>query len=191
MKTHRIGYIRVSSVSQNTERQLAEVALDTTFTDKVSGKDTNRPELTRCLAHLRKGDILHVHSIDRLARNLKDLQTLVETLTTKGVSIQFHKEHLLFEANTTNPMQTLMFQMLGAFAEFERTLTRERQREGIAAAKARGQKLGAPAKLTSKQMAEIQDLVKSIGADKSKIAKDFGISRPTLYKIIAMDEIPA
>jgi DNA invertase Pin-like site-specific DNA recombinase len=191
MKTLHIGYIRVSSVSQNAERQLADVAMDITFTDKVSGKDTNRPELTRCLAHLRKSDVLHVHSIDRLARNLKDLQRLIETLTSKGVSLQFHKEHLRFEANTTNPMQTLMFQILGAFAEFECTLTRERQRKGNAAAQARGQKLGAPAKLAPHQMAEIQDLVKSIGADKSKIANDFGISRPTLYKIIAMDKIPA
>ena len=187
MKTHHIGYIRVSSVGQNTERQLADVVLDTTFTDKQSGKDTNRPELTRCLAHLRKDDVLHFHSIYRLARNLKDLQTIVETLTRKGVSVQFHKENLVFEASTTNPMQTLMFQMLGAFAEFERTLTRERQKEGIAAAQARGQKLGAPPKLSSAQMAEIQDLVKSIGADKSAIARRFGISRPTLYKIIASE----
>ncbi len=191
MKTHHIGYIRVSSVSQNTERQLVDVVLDTTFTDKISGKDTNRPELTRCLEHLRKGDVLHVHSIDRLARNLKDLQTIVETLTGKGVSVQFHKEHLTFEASTTNPMQTLMFQMLGAFAEFERTLTRERQREGITAAQARGQKLGAPSKLSLSQVAEIQDMAKSIGADKSKIAKQFGISRPTLYKIIAIEAVQA
>ncbi len=184
MKGHDIGYIRVSSVGQNTERQLIDVNLDLTFTDKASGKDTDRPELTRCLNHLRKGDILHVHSIDRLARNLKDLQTIVESLTQKGVSVNFHKEHLVFESNTS-PMHTLMFQMLGAFAEFERTLTRERQREGIETAKARGQKLGAPSKLTSEQISAIKQKADSPGADKSAIAKEFGISRPTLYKIIA------
>ena len=188
MKGQHVGYIRVSSVGQNTERQLADIELDLSFIDKASGKDTNRPELTRCLAHLRKGDILHVHSIDRLARNLKDLQLLVEQLTSKGVSVHFHKENLIFESNTS-PMHTLMFQMLGAFAEFERTLTRERQREGIEAAKARGQKLGAPAKLTTEQVTELSLAAHKPGADKSAIAKEYGISRPTLYKLIATSNV--
>lgn len=186
MKGQNIGYVRVSSLGQNTERQLVDIniKLDITFTDKASGKDTNRPELTRCLNHLRAGDVLHVHSIDRLARNLKDLQTVVDALTKKGISVNFHKENLVFEASNEAPMHKLMFQMLGAFAEFERTLTRERQREGIAAAKARGQKLGAPSKLSLAQTMEIKERV-STGEDKSKIAIEFGISRPTLYKIIA------
>ena len=184
MKGHNIGYIRVSSGGQNTERQLADIPTDRVFEDKASGKNTDRPELARCLGHLREGDTLHVHSIDRLARNLKDLQTIVETLTKKGVSVNFHKENLIFESSNSSPMHTLMFQMLGAFAEFERTLIKERQREGINAAKARGQKLGAPAKLTAAQVIELKERV-SLGDDKSKIAKEFGISRPTLYKIIA------
>lgn len=163
---------------------MVDVELDKTFTDKASGKDTDRPELTRCLNHLRAGDVLHIHSIDRLARNLKDLQTIVKELTEKGVIVNFHKEHLIFESNTS-PMNTLMFQMLGAFAEFERTLTRERQREGIEAAKARGQKLGAPSKLTDEQIIELRIAVNEKGADKSVIAKQFGVSRPTLYKLIA------
>ena len=184
MKGQNVGYIRVSSISQNTERQLVDVPLDSIFTDKVSGKNIERLELARCLGHLRDGDTLHVHSIDRLARNLKDLQGIVETLTAKGVSVNFHKENLIFEASTTNPMQTLMFQMLGAFAEFERTLIRERQREGIEMAKAQGKKLGPPMKLTAKQSEEVK--VRALaGEDKSKIAREFGISRPTLYKIIA------
>ena len=170
MKGQNIGYVRVSSLGQNTERQLVDVELDAVFTDKASGKDTNRPELTRCLNHLREGDILHIHSIDRLARNLKDLQTIVETLTMKGVSVNFHKEHLVFESNTS-PMHTLMFQMLGAFAEFERTLTRERQREGIDAAKARGQKLGAPSKLTAEQIAEIKVSIAKVKI-KAKLLKN-------------------
>jgi len=190
MKGQNVGYIRVSSTSQNTERQLADVQLDRTFTDKASGKDANRPELSNCLNHLREGDTLHVHSIDRLARNLKDLQTIIEELTNKGVTVEFYKEHLTFSKDVNDPsnpkfaMQTLMLQMLGAFAQFERTLIKERQREGIEAAKAKGKKLGAPTKLTSEQAAQIKARIDQ-GEDKSKVAKEFGISRPTLYKIAA------
>lgn len=183
MKGQSIGYIRVSSISQNTERQLADIDLDRVFTDKVSGKDTNRPELINCLKHLRAGDTLHVHSIDRLARNLKDLQITVEDLTKKGVAVRFHKENLTFEGSNASPMNTLMLQMLGAFAQFERTLIKERQREGIEAAKAKGKKLGAPRKLTKNQVSELKTMA-SNGADKSRMAKEFGISRPTLYKIL-------
>jgi len=186
MKGQNVGYIRVSSISQNTERQLADIQLDSIFTDKASGKNIERPELTRCLGHLREGDTLHVHSIDRLARNLKDLQGIVETLTTKGVSVNFHKENLIFESSNSSPMHTLMFQMLGAFAEFERTLIRERQREGIEMAKAQGKKLGAPNKLTVAQSEEVKALALA-GQDKSKIAREYGISRPTLYKIISLE----
>nr|WP_019868591.1 recombinase family protein [Methylovulum miyakonense] len=184
MKGQNIGYVRVSSTSQNTERQLVGIDLDRTFTDKASGKNTDRPELTRCLSHLREADTLHVHSIDRLARNLKDLQETVEALNKKGVTVKFHKECLTFEGSNDSPMQTLMLQMLGAFAQFERTLIKERQREGIDAARAKGKKLGAPSKLTPETTAQIRDKVAS-GGDKSAIAKEFGISRPTLYKIIA------
>lgn len=184
MKGQNVGYVRVSSTSQNTERQLVDVQLDSTFTDTASGKNRNRPELTRCLNHLREYDVLHVHSIDRLARNLKDLQEIIETLTNKGVTVKFYKEHLVFEASISSPMQTLMLQMLGAFAEFERTLIRERQREGIEAAKAQGKKLGAPPKLTADQIAAIKVSIGK-GEDKSKVAKQFNISRPTLYKLIA------
>lgn len=184
MKGQNVGYIRVSSVSQNTERQLADVALDRVFTEKVSGKDTNRPELANCLNHVRDGDVLHVHSIDRMARNLKDLQNIIEQLTGKGVSVKFYKEHLTFEASAASPMQTLMLQMLGAFAEFERTLIKERQREGIEAAKAQGRKLGAPAKMSAEQAAEIKARIEA-GEEKSAVAKAYGISRPTLYKLLA------
>ncbi len=186
MKGQNIGYIRVSSVDQNTERQLADIGieLDKTFTDKASGKDTNRPELIRCLSHLRDGDTLHIHSIDRLARNLKDLQTTVEELNNEGVTVKFHKENLTFEGSNDSPMQTLMLQMLGAFAQFERTLIMERQREGIAAARAKGKKFGAPSKLTPDQAAEIKMRVTQ-GGNKSEIAKEFGISRQTLYSLMA------
>lgn len=184
MKGHNVGYIRVSSTGQNTDRQLIDVQLDMTFTDKASGKDQHRPELKRCMDHLRIGDVLHVHSIDRLARNLKDLQDIVEALVSKGVTVKFYKEGLTFNAEDSGPMQKLMLQMLGAFAEFERTLIRERQREGIEAAKQAGKQLGAKPKLNAAQVTEVK-LKVSQGADKSQLAKEYGISRPTLYKIIS------
>ena len=182
MKGQNVGYIRVSSVGQNTERQLKDIALDKTFEEKVSGKDANRPALTDCISHLREGDILHIHSIDRLARNLKDLQQIVESLTKKGVTVKFHKENLTFDGNA-NPLQTLMFQMMGAFAEFERVLINERRAEGMALARERGVKMGAPSKLSGEQVQEIKKLVAN-GGDKSAIAKQFGVSRPTLYKML-------
>lgn len=186
MKGQNVGYIRVSSTSQNIDRQLSGVYLDRVFTDKASGKDAKRPELTNCLGHLRDGDVLHVHSIDRLARNLKDLQNIIEKLITKGVAVKFHKENLVFEAATATPMQTLMFQMLGAFAEFERSLIRERQREGIEAARAKGKRFGAPNKTTAKQQAEIKARIDQ-GHEKAKVARDYGISRTTLYKLLTVN----
>ena len=180
--SQQVGYIRVSSIDQNTDRQLVDVQLDKTFTDKLSGKDVNRPELTRCLDHLREGDTLHVHSIDRLARNLLDLQTIVNGLVGKGVAIKFHKENLVFSGEA-NPMQELMLQMMGAFAQFERSLIRERQREGIAAAKAAGKQVGAPSKLNPELVAAILAKCET-NMTKKDIAKEFGISRTTLYEII-------
>lgn len=187
MKGQNIGYQRISSSSQCSDRQLFDVKLDRVFEDVASGKSTvNRPQLDECLLHLREGDILHIHSIDRLARSLKDLENIVSKVNAKGVTIIFHKENLTFHSNlSSSPLQTLMFQMLGAFAQFERTLIKERQKEGIAAAKERGQKLGAPAKLNQTQVMELKILSKEHGVDKSALAKEFGISRPTLYKILA------
>jgi DNA invertase Pin-like site-specific DNA recombinase len=91
---HDVGYVRVSSFSQNTDRQLDEIHLERIFTEKASAKDAQRPVLQECITYLRTGDCLHVHSIDRLARNLMDLQTIVNTLNEKGVSVIFHKENL-------------------------------------------------------------------------------------------------
>lgn len=132
-----VGYVRVSTVDQNTERQLDGLPLDKMFTDKVSGATTERPELQAMLGYVREGDLIHVHSIDRLARSLVDLLALVQDLTAKGVHIQFHKENLLFTGEA-NPTQTLMLSIMGSVAEFERSMIRERQREGISKAKAKG-----------------------------------------------------
>lgn len=180
----KIGYIRVSALDQNTERQLDSLQLDKVFEDKASGKDTKRPHLQACLDYLREGDTLYVHSIDRLARNLEDLQSIVKLLTNKGISIFFVKENLSFQSGEHNPMQTLMFQMLGAFAQFERSLIRERQREGIALAKKEGRQLGRAKALSPEQEAEVR-VRAAQGASKQALAKEYGISRQTLYRIIA------
>src|SRR3954447_9398345 len=137
MAGQRIGYIRVSTLDQQTERQLEGLVLDQTFTDKASGKDTNRPQLEQMLRFARRGDTVVVHSMDRLARNLDDLRRIVHTLTGKGVRIAFVKEQLTFTGEDS-PMASLLLSVMGAFAEFERALIHERQREGIALAKQRG-----------------------------------------------------
>src|SRR4051794_11836885 len=121
MAGQRIGYIRGSTLDQQTERQLDGIALDQTFTDKASGKDANRPQLELMLRFARTGDIVIVHSMDRLARNLDDLRRIVHILTGKGVRIEFVKEHLAFTGEDS-PMANLLLSVMGAFAEFERAL---------------------------------------------------------------------
>jgi DNA invertase Pin-like site-specific DNA recombinase len=178
----RIGYVRVSSLDQNTERQLESVPIDRVFTDKASGKDTRRPELDRALAFVREGDTLVVHSMDRLARNLDDLRRLVQQLTTRGVSVSFIKEGLTFTGEDS-PMATLMLSVMGAFAEFERALIKERQREGITLAKQRGAYRGRKQALSSAQAEDLRRRAAS-GEPKAALARAFGISRDTLYEYL-------
>ncbi len=175
-----VGYIRVSSYSQNTDRQLREIHLDKAFEEKASAKDSKRPQLVACMEWLRDKDVLHVHSIDRLARNLQDLQNIVQTLTDKGVTVVFHKENLTFSGGASDPMKTLMLQMMGAFSEFERSLINERRKEGMAAAKAAGKQIGAKRKLSDEDVIEIKSRLAS-GASKSSLANQYSISRQTLY----------
>jgi DNA invertase Pin-like site-specific DNA recombinase len=182
MSGQRIGYVRVSSFDQNPERQLEQVAVDRLFTDKASGKDTQRPELENLLAFVRDGDTVVVHSMDRLARNLDDLRQIVQKLTKRGVRIQFIKENLTFTGEDS-PMSTLMLSVMGAFAEFERSLIRERQREGIALAKQRGAYRGRKKALSPAQTAELLSRIAS-GEKKSTLAQSFGISRETLYQYV-------
>lgn len=177
----QVGYIRVSTIEQNGDRQLANVSLDKIFEDKASGGNTQRPGLQECLDYLRDGDTLHVHSIDRLARNLPELQEMVSGMVEKGITVVFHRESLLFTPDKANsPCQELMLQMLGAFAQFELSLIRERQAEGIAAAKARGVKFGRPG-----LDGELVDAIKerlAAGMPIAHIAKELGVTRPTVYK---------
>jgi DNA invertase Pin-like site-specific DNA recombinase len=179
----RVGYIRVSSVDQNTARQLDGLDLDKRFEDKASAKDTDRPMLKACLTHLREGDALIVHSMDRLARNLMDLRAIVDDLTTRGIAVEFVKEGLTFTRDA-NSMSKLLLNVMGAFAEFERELIRERQREGIAIARKAGKfSKDRAKKLTSAQVAEIRELI-ATGAKKAGIAQSYGISRETLYQYL-------
>jgi len=182
-KGQHIGYVRVSSVEQNTNRQLEGVELDRTFTDRASGKDTRRPALEELLRFVREGDVVIVHSIDRLARNLPDLRRIVEDLTGRGIQLRFVKENLTFSGDDS-PMSTLLLSVMGAFAEFERALIRERQAEGIAAAKRRGVYKGRKKALSREQAEELKERVRN-GERKSALAKAFRISRETLYRYLA------
>lgn len=179
----RVGYIRVSSIDQNTDRQLDDIDLDKTFTDHCSGKDTDRPQLKAALEHLREGDELVIHSMDRLARNVEDMRRLVRELTSKGITVRFVKETMTFTGDDS-PMNQLMLTLLGAFAEFERSMIRERQREGIVIAKAKGGKYkGRKPTLDASQVIVLQEKV-AAGASKAAVARDFGISRQTLYEYL-------
>lgn len=134
-----MGYIRVSSVDQNTARQLDGIAIDQTFIDKVSGKNTDRPQLRCLLEKVSAGDVVYVHSMDRRALNLQDLLTLVETFNKRGVTVKFKKESIEFGPDKEkNPMSVPLLHLLGVVVQFERSLILERQKEGIAKAKGRG-----------------------------------------------------
>ncbi|GAA6168456.1 recombinase family protein [Sessilibacter corallicola] len=182
MTGQRIGYVRVSSIDQNPGRQLEGVELDRRFIDRASAKDINRPELLNLLSFIREGDILIVHSMDRLARNLIDLRNLIMELTGKGIKIQFVKECLEFSGEDS-PMAMLLLSVMGAFSEFERELLKERQKEGIALAKKRGVYRGRKKKLSDNQVLEIKDRI-ALCESKTSVAKDIGISRETLYQYL-------
>ncbi|NTV48668.1 MAG: recombinase family protein [Geobacteraceae bacterium] len=182
MEGHKIGYIRVSSTGQNKDKQLDGLRFNQTFVDKASGKDINRPALTEMLKFVRKGDHVVVHSLDRIARNLVDLRRIVADLTGRGISIEFVKEKLTFSGENS-PMATLLLSVMGAFAEFERSLIRERQLEGIAIAKQAGAYKGRKREMTDERIAEIRQRVAN-GDKKAVIAREMKISRETLYQYL-------
>lgn len=183
----RIAYKRVSTTDQNTERQLDGLDFMMEFVDKASGKDTNRPQLQALLsAKWPAGTTVVVHSFDRLARSMADLERIVADLTGRGINVEFVKEAKTFKGGqTSDPLDTLMLQMLGAFAQYERALILERQREGIAKAKARGVYKGRPRKVSDEErMALIVAEASKPGAVKAAVAKAHGISRETLYQYL-------
>jgi len=179
-----VGYVRVSSRGQNPERQVEALSgCERLFTDRLSGKNTERPALTEMIGYVREGDTVRVASLDRLARNLDDLRRLVTDLTGKGVRVEFVKEALTFTGEA-NAMNQLLLSMLGAVAEFERSLIRERQAEGIAIAKANGVYKGRKPSLSPEQVTEARQRV-SDGIPKARVARDLGVSRQTLYAALS------
>lgn len=183
MKNQKIGYIRVSSHTQNTARQLDGVELDKTFTDSVSGKDKERPQFQAMLEYAREGDTIHVHSMDRLARNTADLINTVRTLTGQGISVCFTKENLTFTGDDS-PMSKLMLAVMGGVCEFEREIILERQREGVALAKARGVYKGRKRALSEEQEKAIALEYTEKKTNIAQLARDYNVSRNTIYKAL-------
>lgn len=179
----KVSYIRVSTVEQNEARQveaLKQYGIEKSFIEKVSGKDTNRPELQKALDFVREGDTLYVHDFSRLARSTKDLLDIVELLNSKKVHLVSHKENL----DTSTPTGRLMLTMIAAINQFERENLLERQREGIAIAKAKGKYKGSKAK-TIKDFDTHYARYMSREVTKVQLAKELKISRPTLDKIFS------
>ena len=177
-----VGYVRVSSTDQNPERQLENIKLDKKFIDYASGKDTNRPELQNLINYVREDDTIIIHSMDRLARSVDDLRKIVKNFTDSGIQVQFIKENLIFSGNDA-PMSNLLLSVMGAFAEFERTIIKERQLEGIAIAKKKGVYKGRVAVLTAEQINQIKTKL-DLGVPKAQIAREFNISRKTIYNYL-------
>jgi DNA invertase Pin-like site-specific DNA recombinase len=178
-----VGYLRVSSLDQKELRQLEGIHLDKRFVDKASGKDLHRPELEQLVGYVREGDTVICHSMDRLARNLDDLRKVVLGFTDRGVHVRFEKENLTFTGEDS-PMSHLLLSVMGAFAQFERDLIRERQREGIALAKLReGAYVGRKHCLNPTQAKELRRRV-AAGESKTALAGELGISRQTLYRYV-------
>ena len=182
-----VGYARVSSPEQNLDRQtsrLTDAGAHKLFTDTVSGSTRDRPGLDAALEYLRANDTLLVVSMDRLARSLVDLHTLVDELSTHGITVTFLQEGQSYSANPS-PTGKLLLGMLGAVAEFERSIIRERQAEGIARAKARGVYKGRKP-VPGEKIEQARKLV-SQGVPKARVARDLGISRSSLYKHLGED----
>lgn len=182
-KGQRIGYTRVSTLSQNLERQLDGIGLDRVFEEKASGKDRNRPVLEEMLRFLRADDELFIHDMSRLARNLSDLLKIVSELTSKGVRVTFVKESLTFSGDDT-PMAKLMLSIIGGVAEFSRSMIKIAQAEGIAMAKKRpGAYPGRKPSLTPIQAEQLRCRAQA-GEKKAVLAREFKISRETLYSYL-------
>ena len=179
----RVGYRRVSSVDQNLDRQELN-GCERIFEDKASGKNTDRIQLQEMIAYVREGDEVVVHSIDRLARDLRDLQSIITDLNDKGVSIEFLSERLVFSDND-DAFAKLQLQMMGAFAEFERNISKRRQAEGIEKAKAKGVYKGRRATVNKARIRQLLDE----GLNKTEIANVMNISRMTVHRALVKQTI--
>lgn len=182
-----VGYIRVSSIDQNPERQreaLNAAGVEKTFEDYASGKNANRPQFKEMMTFLREGDRLTVLSLDRLGRSLLDLIKIVDELGARGVAIKFLNENLEFDSGkSASPTAKLMLHLIGAFAEFERSMIRTRQQEGIELAKERGVYTGRRRSVTDEQIELAKNQI-ALGIPVATAARKVGISRATLYRYI-------
>lgn len=186
----RIAYVRVSTVEQNEERQvkaLSGYGIEKWFIEKVSGKDTNRPQLQAMLDYVREGDVLYVHDFSRLARSTADLMKIIEILKRKDVVLISSKENF----DTSTATGKLLLTMIAAINEFERENLLERQREGIAIAKAKGKYKGRK-KITREKFKVWDELYERYQIDrtfsKSAFARKLKISRSTLERLLAEEE---
>lgn len=179
-----IAYVRVSTAEQNEARQIEALNkhnIDKWFTEKVSGKNMNRPQLEAMLDYVREGDTVYIHDFSRLARSTKDLLTIVEKLQNKKVHLVSNKENL----DTSTPTGKLMLTMIAAINEFERENLLERQREGIAIAKEQGKFKGGQVKrIDDKTFTEAYERYQRRELTKTQLAAELKISRPTLDKLI-------
>ena len=182
MTGQRVGYVRVSSIDQNPDRQLEGVMVDKKFVECASGKDTNRPQFAEMMRYIREGDTLIVHSMDRLARNLDDLRRTIQSLIKRSISVEFVHENLKFTGEAS-PIAVLMLSIMGSFAEFERGIIRERQREGIELAKKRGAYKGRRRSLTNDEMLKVKEKIE-FGVSKARVAREFGVSTVTIYQYL-------
>lgn len=178
----RIGYVRVSTVDQNPERQLEGIKLDKKFTDYASGKTLIRPQLELMLEYAREDDVIYVHSMDRLARNVVDLRKIIDKLIKRNIRIEFVKENLSF-TNDNSPLNNLMLSIMGSIAEFEYAFIHERQLEGVAIAKKAGKYKGSQKKLNAEKIEYLKQQLLT-RKTKNKIAEELGITRFTLYNYI-------
>lgn len=180
----RVAYVRVSTVEQNEQRQIEGLKphnIEKWFTEKVSGKDTNRPQLKEMLDYVREGDTVYIHDFSRLARSTQDLLNIVDILTKKGVHLVSNKENI----NTSTPQGRLMLTMIAAINEFERANLLERQKEGIAVAKAEGKYKGRKEiNIDSNTFDVMYNKYMNREINKTELAKQLGVSRPTLDKLI-------
>lgn len=190
-----IGYARVSTKEQNDARQLKalkEYGCDVIYTEKVSGKDTNRPELQRMIEALQEGDIIVIHELSRLSRSTKDLLELVDVFKEKGVGLKSISDAWL-DLTNENPMSEFIFTVFSGLVQYERKLIKQRQTEGIAIAKANGKFKGRKTKLVEGGEEEVRRnaIVKAYkdGVSIADIRKTYKVGTGTIYRLLEREGI--
>lgn len=182
-----IAYVRVSYIDQNVDRQIEGIRVDKMFIEKASAKSRDRPQLKLMMEYIREDDLIVIHSMDRLARNLRDLKNIVDEMIKKGANVRFVKENLTFTAQE-DPIANLVLNLMGAFAEFEYAFARERQREGVQIAKAKGKyNKKRKLKITDEKANIIRERLKT-RASMASIAREVDISRTLIYNYILSQE---